>query len=63
MSSLRAGMRTEKVDSMAQIKIIYRYKQLGYTIDVMRQSACLVINQIKVNNFIANFDCTTAGRP
>ena len=32
-------------------KIIVRYKKIGYNIDVLRQTACLVVNQIKVNSF------------
>ena len=28
-------------------------------IDVLRQTACLVVNPIKVNNFAYLFDCTT----
>ena len=40
-------------------KIIVRYKKIGYNIDVLRKTACLVVNPIKINNF----DCTTVGRP
>ena len=29
-------------------KIIVRYKMIGYNIDVLRQTACLVVNPIKV---------------
>ena len=43
-------------------KIIVRYKKIGYNIDVLRQTACLVINPIKVNSFAYLFDCTTVGR-
>ena len=43
-------------------KIIFRYKKIGYNIDVLRQTACLVVNQIKVNNFAYLFDYTTVGR-
>ena len=32
-------------------KTIARYKKIGYNIDVLRQTAYLVINPIKVNNF------------
>ena len=28
-----------------------RYKMIGYNIDVLRQTACLVVNPIKDNNF------------
>ena len=43
-------------------KIIFRYKKIGYNINVLRQTACLVFNPIKVNNFAYLFDCTTVGR-
>ena len=43
-------------------KIIACYKNIGYNIDVLRQTACLVVNPIKVNNFAYLFDCTTVGR-
>ena len=43
-------------------KIIVRYKKTGYNIDVLRQTACLVVNPIKVNSFAYLFDCTTVGR-
>ena len=29
-------------------KIIVRYKKIGYNIDVLRQTACLVVNPIKI---------------
>ena len=32
-------------------KMIVRYKRIGYNINIMRQSACLVLNSITVNNF------------
>ena len=43
-------------------KIIVRYKKIGYNINVMRQTACLVVNPIKVNSFAFLFNCTTVGR-
>ena len=33
------------------------YKKIGFNIDVLRQTAYLVINPIKVNNFAYLFDC------
>ena len=42
-------------------KISICYKRIGYNIYIMRQYACLVINQITVNNF-APFNCTPVGR-
>ena len=41
-------------------KIILRYKKIGYNIDVMRQTACLVVNPI--NSFAYLFNCTTVGQ-
>ena len=43
-------------------KIVVRYKKIGYSINVMRQTACLVVNPIKVNSFAYLFNCTTVGR-
>ena len=31
--------------------VIIRYKRIGYTLYVMRQSACLAVNPIAVNSF------------
>ena len=44
-------------------KIVVRYKKIGYNINVKRQTACLVVNPIKVNSFAYLFNCTTVGRP
>ena len=44
-------------------KVILRYKKIGYNINVIRQTACMVVNPITVNNFASLFNCTTAGRP
>ena len=43
-------------------KIITRYRRIGYNLNVMRQSACLVFNQIMVDNYAAFFNCTPVGR-
>ena len=43
-------------------KIIVRYKKIGYKVDVLRQTVCLVVNPIKVNSFAYLFNCTTVGR-
>ena len=43
-------------------KIIVRYKKISYNIDVWRQTACLIVNPIKVNSFAYPFNCTTVGR-
>ena len=43
-------------------KNIMRYKRFGYNINVMRQSACLVINPITVDGYAALFNCTPVDR-
>ena len=43
-------------------KIIIFHKRIGYDLIVMRQSACLVINEIMVNNCAALFNCTPVDR-
>ena len=43
-------------------KIIMRYKHIGYNLNVMRQSACLVINPITVDGYAALFNCTPVDR-
>ena len=57
----------KKIESRADFsdqfrKIIVRYKRIGYNINIMRQSACLVFNPVTVNNFASLFHCTTVGR-
>ena len=42
--------------------MIVLYEKIGYEMDVFRQTACLVVNPIKINNFAYLFDCTTVGR-
>ena len=43
-------------------KRIVRYKKIGYSLDALRQTACLIVNPIKVDNFADLFDCTAVGR-
>ena len=43
-------------------KKVVRYKKIGYNINVLRQTACFVVNPIKVNRFAYLFNCTTVGR-
>ena len=43
-------------------KSIVPYKKIVYNINVMRQTACLVVNPIKVNSFAYLFNCTKVGR-
>ena len=38
-------------------KNIRRYKRIGYNLNVMQQSECLVINPIKIDGYAALFNC------
>ena len=44
------------------IKIISHYKKIGYIINVLQQTACLVVNPITVGNFAFLFNFTPVGR-
>ena len=39
-------------------RIVNRFKRAGYTVDMMRQTACLVFNPIMVEGYAALFSCT-----
>ena len=39
-------------------RIVNRFKRAGYTLDIMRQTACLVVNPIMVEGYAALFSCT-----
>ena len=44
------------------IEIISHYKKIGYNINVLQQTACLVVNPITVGNYTFLFNCTLVGR-
>ena len=44
------------------IKIISHYKKIGYNINVLQQTACLVVNPITDGNFAFLFNCTPVGQ-
>ena len=44
------------------LKIISHYKNIGYNINVLQQTACLVVNPITVGNFAFLFNCTPVGQ-
>ena len=44
------------------IKIFSHYKEIGYNINVLQQTACLVVNPITVSNFAFHFNCMPVGR-
>ena len=43
-------------------KIVKRYLNVGYNLDVMDQSACLVLNPTTVYSYDFLFNCTTVGQ-
>ena len=43
-------------------RIVKRYIRVGYNLDIMRQSACLVLNLITVYSYGFLFNCTTMGQ-
>ena len=47
--------------SVQFIKIISHYKKIGNNINVLQQTACLVVNQITVGNFAYLFNCMPVG--
>ena len=59
--------KLRKIDSRADFsdqfrKVIMCFKCIGYNINVMGQSACLVINPVMVDSFASLFNCTLVGR-
>ena len=44
------------------IKIIPHYKKIGYNINVLQQTACLVVNPMTVGNFAFLFNCMPVDR-
>ena len=39
-------------------RMVNRFKRAGYSLDIMRQTACLVLNPIMVEGYAALFSCT-----
>ena len=44
------------------IKISSHYNQIGHNINVLQQTACMVVNPITVGSFAYLFNCTPVGR-
>ena len=44
------------------IKMISHYKKIGYNINVLQKTACLVVNPIATGNFAFLFYCTPVGQ-
>ena len=38
-------------------RIVNHFKRAGYTLDIMRQTACLVFNPVMVEGYAALFSC------
>ena len=43
-------------------RIVTRFKRAGYSLDIMRQTACLVFNPIMVEGYAALFSCTAVAQ-
>ena len=50
------------VTSSSSSSGVSHYKKIGYNINVLQQTACLVVNPITVGNFAFLFNCTLVGR-
>ena len=44
------------------IGVVSHCRGIGYNINVLQQTACLVVNPITVGNFAFLFNCTPVGR-
>ena len=43
-------------------EIISHYKKIGYNINVLQQTSCLVVNPITIGIFTFLFNCTPVGQ-
>ena len=43
-------------------RIVNRFKRAGYSLHIMRQTACLIFNPIMVEGYAALFSCTAVGQ-
>ena len=39
-------------------RIVNRFRSTGYTLDIMQQTACLVLNPVMIEGYAALFSCT-----
>ena len=44
------------------IKIISHYKKIGYKVNALQHTACLLVKSIMVGNFAFLFNCTRVGQ-
>ena len=62
-SEAKSGLITKKPNYSDRFKkIVKRYIRVGYNLDVMRQSACLVLSPITVYSYGFLLNCTTVGQ-
>ena len=52
----------ENLILVINLKYHKRYIEVGYNLDSMRQSACLVLNPITVYSYGFLFNCATVGQ-
>ena len=66
VSKYDVGLKTLLLQGVSEPEFygdfIVRYKKIGYNIDVLRLTACLIVNPVKVNSFAYLFNCTMVGR-
>ena len=64
MKKQRRGIRQLHVRRMENLRRnANRFKRAGYTLDIMRQTACLVFNPIMVEGYAALISCTRWFKP
>ena len=51
-----------KIEFLEEFKIINPYKKIGYNMNVMRHTACMVVNPITIDGFASLFSCTMVSR-
>ena len=56
--NLRKSLEIQTYPNNLLKRIVNRFKRAGYSLDVMRQTACLVFNPIMVEGYAALFSCT-----
>ena len=54
--------KMKKIVGSNNFKIIFHYKKISFNINILQQTACLVVNPITVGNFAFLFNCTPVGR-
>ena len=47
--------------SAQYVKLFFHYKRIGYNINVLQQTACLLVSPITVGIFAFLFNCTLVG--